>query len=470
MYKKIPGSLEYAIDLKGTIVDQNREVVTSCWNKKTDLVEIILFGKKKLISKKRLTLLAWYEVGSINNIEHHLDNIEFYPNHKNLSSKSGFIMNFTEPIYYKDGFRYIASFSRYAMNQTGDVLDTLTNSIVTERLEYEGYITIYLYSPDACANRNIRFHRLVALAWLPNTDYVIRPIINHKDGVRGNNSISNLEWCDYQHNNNHALEMGLVTTALRVKTRDVVTKEVVIYRSLSEMAEKLGMRTATWTNYSNKLPGFLYHRRYEIKLLEDNTPWFYEVNDRDPNGFTKSIYTITVVNKVTGENEKFLNVKTFYKTYKLWTNGGTIDEAVVLFKEKYPDLDVSYKRNSVTGPYRVLDLTSNQITILDSIWKAGEYIGRSRTELQFDLSRGLKYVYSGKWIVATGLNPISKSDYQDKSKPFNKISIVMSDGTRIVGESIRHAAKILNIQQRTIKRYLDTGGTCTRGNIYRSLE
>jgi hypothetical protein len=470
MYKKIPGSLEYAIDLKGTIVNHNGQEVTHCWNQKTDLVEIILFGKKRLISKKRLTLLAWYEVGSINNIECHLDNIKFYPNHKNLSSKTGFVMNFTEPIYYKDGFRYIPSFSRYAMNQTGDVLDTLTNSLITERTEYQGYVMIYLYSPDVSFNRTIRFHRLVALTWLPNTDYVIRPIINHKDGIRDNNNISNLEWCDYQHNNNHALEMGLITTAMRMKTRDVVTKEVVIYRSLSEMAEKLGMRTATWTNYSNKLPGFLYQRRYEIKLFDDNTPWYYEVNDRDPNGFAKSIYTITVVNKVTGENEKFLNVRTFYKTYKLWTKGGTIDEAVILFKEKYPDLDVSYKKNSVSGPYRVFDITANQITIFDSIWEAAENIDRSRTELQYDLSRDLKYVYSGKWIVATGLDPINRSDYQDKSKPFSKILIVKPDGTKIVAESIRHAAKISSLQARTITRYLNTGGTCTKGNIYRSLE
>jgi hypothetical protein len=73
-------------------------------------------------------------------------------------------------------------------------------------------------------------------------------------------------------------------------------------------------------------------------------------------------------------------------------------------------------------------------------------------------------------IVATGLDPINRSDYQDKSKPFSKILIVKPDGTKIVAESIRQAAKIISLQARTITRYLNTGGTCTKGNIYRSLE
>jgi predicted XRE-type DNA-binding protein len=53
----------------------------------------------------------------------------------------------------------------------------------------------------------IRVHKLVALTFLLN-EYNL-PIINHKNGVKIDNKVSNLEWCSYSHNNKHACITGL---------------------------------------------------------------------------------------------------------------------------------------------------------------------------------------------------------------------------------------------------------------------
>jgi hypothetical protein len=50
-------------------------------------------------------------------------------------------------------------------------------------------------------------HRLVAETFIKNPGGL--QCINHKDGNKGNNRIDNLEWCDYGHNNRHALSTGL---------------------------------------------------------------------------------------------------------------------------------------------------------------------------------------------------------------------------------------------------------------------
>lgn len=50
-------------------------------------------------------------------------------------------------------------------------------------------------------------HRLVAEAFIPNTYGLSQ--INHKDGNKANNHVSNLEWCTHQYNNIHALQTGL---------------------------------------------------------------------------------------------------------------------------------------------------------------------------------------------------------------------------------------------------------------------
>jgi hypothetical protein len=55
--------------------------------------------------------------------------------------------------------------------------------------------------------KQMRVHRLVALAWIPNPHGL--PEINHLDGVKANNDASNLEWCTTLENLQHARRMGL---------------------------------------------------------------------------------------------------------------------------------------------------------------------------------------------------------------------------------------------------------------------
>ena len=54
-------------------------------------------------------------------------------------------------------------------------------------------------------NRNI--HRVIAETFIPNPDNL--PCVNHKDGNKLNNSISNLEWCNRSENVLHSFQNGL---------------------------------------------------------------------------------------------------------------------------------------------------------------------------------------------------------------------------------------------------------------------
>lgn len=54
-------------------------------------------------------------------------------------------------------------------------------------------------------------HRLVALTFLNNDDPINKTQINHKDGNKENNHISNLEWCTPSENRIHGIKSGLIT-------------------------------------------------------------------------------------------------------------------------------------------------------------------------------------------------------------------------------------------------------------------
>ncbi len=70
-----------------------------------------------------------------------------------------------------------------------------------------GYELINMY------HKIYHVHRLVALAFIPNPEN--KRCVNHIDGIKNNNHVSNLEWVTHKENVNHAIETGLFDTRKR---------------------------------------------------------------------------------------------------------------------------------------------------------------------------------------------------------------------------------------------------------------
>lgn len=68
-----------------------------------------------------------------------------------------------------------------------------------------GYQVVHLSKDGKIYNRMI--HTLVAKAFIPNPEN--KPIVNHIDGNKANNHVSNLEWVTYKENTAHAIRIGI---------------------------------------------------------------------------------------------------------------------------------------------------------------------------------------------------------------------------------------------------------------------
>ena len=97
-----------------------------------------------------------------------------------------------------EGFNY--KISRYSK-----VINKLSNKKIKPHLDKYGYLRINLYNNGI--NKKVYIHRLVALTFIPNPDN--KPQVNHIDGNKQNNNISNLEWCTISENAKHAFKIGL---------------------------------------------------------------------------------------------------------------------------------------------------------------------------------------------------------------------------------------------------------------------
>lgn len=84
--------------------------------------------------------------------------------------------------------------------------------------------------------KNLKVHRLVAEAFIPNPES--KPQINHIDGCRTNNHFFNLEWATASENTQHSYDTGLQFPKHGSKNGMAVLSEAQVYQIKSRLAER----------------------------------------------------------------------------------------------------------------------------------------------------------------------------------------------------------------------------------------
>lgn len=141
-----------------------------------------------------------------------------------------------EVLYMVSNIGNVISLDRYGTD--GRVIkgkELSKNGILTDKTPY---LSVSLYKDNK--KSSIRIHRLIAQAFLeiiPNKTHV-----NHIDGNKKNNILSNLEWVDRKENAQHAHANGLMDEAL-IKASEATSKEVVVRNILTNEIEKFKNQT-----------------------------------------------------------------------------------------------------------------------------------------------------------------------------------------------------------------------------------
>lgn len=188
------------------------------------------------------------------------------------------------PSYYRnEEWRTIIEAENYLISSFGRVKNAKTGRVRTPQYDKDGYHRVVIRGNQG--KLITRFiHRLVGEAFIYNANPEKDTYINHKDEVKTNNHVSNLEWCDPTYNANYgtAIERARATrVATYAKTGKGTTScEVYLYNndgeliktfdSITKCGKEVGLHQSTLSHFFIKYPN-------ELKELKNNQGYLSRV-------------------------------------------------------------------------------------------------------------------------------------------------------------------------------------------------
>ena len=151
-----------------------------------------------------------------------------------------------------EGKYQASSFGRIKRNETFKFGKIYPEIIMKTRYNNMGYKVVNLFKGQK--QKTFLVHRLVASTFLYNDDKL--KVVNHKDGIKTNNKIENLEWVTRSENKAHALKNNLARDNVEgMKKNNVeVSKKIKVYdKNNKYLGTFEGSRKATNFLIKNRL-------------------------------------------------------------------------------------------------------------------------------------------------------------------------------------------------------------------------
>ena len=172
-----------------------------------------------------------------------------------------------ENYYQCSNYGRIKSLDRTIVDKNG-VSYLKCGQIIKPRKNKNGYLQVAL---NKNGKREMKYvHKIIASAFLENKTGII---VNHIDGNKENNNVTNLEWCSYSENSLHAYQKlkrdisRKGASKQKIKVTDIINNKFKIYPSISKTSKYLNLSETQIRRYLKNSK--IYKGRYLIQINKD---------------------------------------------------------------------------------------------------------------------------------------------------------------------------------------------------------
>lgn len=259
-----------------------------------------------------------------------------------------------EGFYKVSNYGRVKSVDREIISKNGDVR-LLKGSIRKSSNNSKGYQHITLSKDNN--QRTVFVHRLVAESFIPNPNKL--PIVNHIDGDKSNNIVTNLEWVNNSQNIIHALEIGL-NNSYHDNNDDILEKEPVItkkekilniYKENPNLPIKdIANTVSISSTYVSRVIKMYEDKEYESRIKKNKSKYRKKYKDRRvEKKREKELKTIDEFSLKSG----FKYIDGYEGIYAVSKNGE------VLRAPHYRDVYVQGEKRKYFYPEKMMSLTPN---------------------------------------------------------------------------------------------------------------
>lgn len=140
-------------------------------------------------------------------------------------------------------WKRVDGYSDYYISSKGNLWSDKSQRLLKPHDLGHGYLAFYLVDGDK--RRWHAAHRLVAEAFIPNPEN--KPTVNHKNEIKSDNRVENLEWATYSEQNVYGTRLERVSR--KANKRAVVQvdeegNEIKWFESISDASKQQGISSA----------------------------------------------------------------------------------------------------------------------------------------------------------------------------------------------------------------------------------
>lgn len=387
------------------------------------------------------------------------------------------------------GYYYIPGYTQYVINREGEVINTNTNTVLrwnnqpsrrAKNITGGYYVNRFRFFRGVYGT--LGRHRALCLVFKPYPDNMDSMVVNHIDGVPGNDDLDNLEIVTRSENNEHAWKNDLRTQNHVILSRNILTNEVREHLSITRAAHDLGYSSdeTIRVRLVNKPFGMVFHDGYQFKYKDDPRDWII------PSDPVKAIaqakkeagLPVSVISRRCSDLKETLHISISAAGIETGNIPSTIsfrlnkDDRSPLNGYQYkadhdirpfPDFTPEEASTPPPSSKRTVvcrNLLAQEQVEFESVRIAKDFIGE--TTLQIHLKAGKQPLYATGWQCKYSSEPWE--EIEDPEEAVYRANTVISARLESTGEVItevssRRLAERLKLDPKTIRKVAYTKGT-----------